>query len=376
MKQAVIITFFSTLAAVCLSSISCTQVTEIKDNGNSAHTAKNNSEDSFATEVHEEYNSVYYWKTVLSLDDSDINFIRQHNIKRIYLRMFDVSRDQFATEPNGIAVPNATLKIADYVKLQKQLDSIEIVPVVYITIEALKAMKDFEDVLATNITTRVRNMCQYNDLTDIKELQLDCDWTASTEDQFFKLCELVKQNITRLNLRWRLSSTLRLHQISHNTPPVDNVVLMVYNTGNFKNPDDRNSIIKVNDVEPYLKNLQKYPLHMDIAYPTYSWQLLFRKRNFIGLLNGIETSDKTTFKRKDENNYIALRDIPYKDIVIHSGDVIRQESSDYKEILKVKLLIDGQLCKRAYSNILYHLDSGNFSKYSSDEINTLYSNCR
>lgn len=175
---------------------------------------------------------------------------------------------------------------------------------------------------------------------------------------------------------WRLSSTIRLHQLSGDAPPVDNGVLMVYNTGNFNDPDAHNSIIDRKDVEPYLKNLPHYPIHLDVAYPTYSWQLLFRKRQFIGLLNGLNLSDTTHFVHKGDNRYVARRNMPYNDRIIFAGDIVRQETSEYSDIYEVKSLIDNLLSVRTHSNILYHLDSDNLSKYSENEIDSILSNSR
>lgn len=317
--------------------------------------------------------AVYYWKTIFRLDSAEYSFLKRHKIGRVYLRMFDVTEDAFATSAEGRAIPNASVKIdnPEYFLLQDSLKDLEFIPVVYITLDALKAMKGDENLLASNIVTRVRNMCRYNGLPNVQELQLDCDWTSSTEESFFTLCDSVKRNISALKLPWRLSSTIRLHQLARKVPPVDNGVLMVYNTGNFNDPDAANSIIDAKDVAPYLNRLSSYSLHLDIAYPTYSWQLLFRHRHFIGLLNGLELSDTTRFSRRDDNIYIARKDIPYRDRIILTGDMIRSEASDYHDIAAVRAMIEQRMSLIPHSNILYHLDSKNLSRYSCDELDNI-----
>ncbi|MDE6854182.1 MAG: hypothetical protein K2J38_03910 [Muribaculaceae bacterium] len=328
---------------------------------------------------HSEKNSVYYWKTVLRLDSAERTFIRRHDIGRIYLRMFDVSVDELAPpdSPDRV-VPNASLRIDDrqYRMLSDSLSDIEFVPVVYITLDALKAMKDHEGLSASNIVTRVSNMCSYNGLNGVHELQLDCDWTSTTEHSFFSLCDSVRQSIDALGLPWRLSSTIRLHQLARKAPPVDRGVLMVYNTGNFNDPDAANSIIDASDVRPYIKHLADYPLHLDVAYPAYSWQLLFRKRQFIGLMSGVNVQDSAQFMRTGAGSYTARRDIPYNNRMIINGDMIRHESSDADDILAVKAMIEKRLSGRPHSVIIYHLDTDNLSKYSSDEINNILSQGR
>lgn len=324
---------------------------------------------------HMETNSVYYWKTVLNLDSTNVKFLRDHNIGRIYMRMFDVVEDTYASLPKDAAIPNATIRINDdnFIMLRDTLADIEVVPVVYIALDALRRMNGIEGVLANNIATRVRNMVQYNELPNVSEIQLDCDWTPSTEKSFFCLCDSVKSCLGKLDLQWDLSSTIRLHQLSKRVPPVDRGVLMVYNTGSFNDPDTKNSIIDPADVEPYLKHLGKYQLHLDVAYPTYSWQLLFHKRNFKGLVSNVDVSDTTKFLRKDESQYVAKRDIPYNNTIIREGDIVRTESSQYKDIIKVKNQIDHRLLGKPHSNIIYHFDSANLSKYNSNEIQSILS---
>lgn len=325
--------------------------------------------------IHDEMNSVYYWKTTFAPDSADKAFMERHDIDRVYLRMFDVIADRNETYPGKRAIPNATVRISDedYLLLKEQMKEKEFVPTVYITLDALKEVSGHEGVLAENIVRRVKNMCSYNELPNVGELQLDCDWTGMTRESFFNLCDSVRISIAKEKLDWRLSSTVRLHQLRSEVPPVDCGVLMVYNTGSFNDPDAANSIIDPADVKPYIEHLASYPLHLDVAYPTYSWQLLFRKRQFIGLLNGIDLQDSTQFSRREKNTYEAINDIASGGRLIHKGDIVRQETSSIDDILKTKQMIEKELAFRPHSTILYHLDSSNLSKYTSNEIDSIYS---
>lgn len=318
-------------------------------------------------------NGVYYWKTVFNLDSADRAFISQHNIRRMYIRMFDVVENLIPTWNNDRTVPNASIKV-DYEEYLLLRDSLvcQYIPVVYITLDALKKMKDNESVLAENIVSRVENMCEYNGIRNVEEIQLDCDWTATTEKSFFKLCDEVKKVISKMNLPWALSSTIRLHQLAREVPPVDRGVLMVYNTGDFNNIITHNSILDINDVKPYLKYLSRYNLPLDVAYPNYSWQLLYHLKNFAGLMNGVVVNDTTKFKRINDNTYVALKDVAYNNRLIYTDDIIRMEESTPNEIIKVKTEIEKNLKGKLHSNIIYHLDSKNLSKYTSNEIDSIF----
>ncbi len=334
--------------------------------------------------AHAEKNAVYYWKTTFNTDSGDCDLLLRHKIGRVYMRMFDVVPDicPYDNKIENRVVPNASIHISDpRNRLAEDLADIEFVPVVYVTLEALKAMKGHEGTLASNIVTRVRNMCEYNGLRNVCELQLDCDWTPSTENSFFSLCDSTRLILRKENSGeksgWSLSSTIRLHQLARKVPPVDRGVLMVYNTGDFANPDAANSIINAYDVRPYLKRLSSYDLHLDVAYPTYSWQLLFCDRHFAGLMDNVDLTDTTAFARREVGNvYIALRDVPYHNMVIHAGDMVRAETSSFCNIIRVKDMIEQCLSERPHSNILYHLDFENLSKYTSNEINKILSTGR
>lgn len=334
--------------------------------------------------AHPEKNAVYYWKTTFNTDSADCDLLLRHKIGRVYMRMFDVVPDIYPYDDKieNRVVPNATIQISDpQYRLSGDLADIEFVPVVYITLEALKAMKGHEGTLASNIVMRVRNMCEYNGLRGVCELQLDCDWTPSTESSFFSLCDSTRRILRKEKSAekegWSLSSTIRLHQLARKVPPVDRGVLMVYNTGDFANPDAANSIINADDVRPYLKRLSSYDLHLDVAYPTYSWQLLFRDRHFAGLMDNVDLTDTTAFKRRDASNiYIARRDVPYHNMVIHAGDMVRAETSSFADIIRVKDMVEQYLSERPHSNILYHLDFENLSKYKPNEINKILSTGR
>lgn len=289
--------------------------------------------------VHEENNAVYYWKTTLKLDSEERDFLSKNDVGRMYVRFFDVVPDTSFMATDKV-IPNATITFEDSIPVK------EIVPTVYITQDAMKRMKGSEYVWGPVIVQRVQNMCSYNELEDPKEIQLDCDWTASTRESFFKLCSEVKKAITEYDPTRKVSATIRLHQLSQEAPPVDYGVLMFYNTGAFQNPRERNSILSVENVEPYLKYLPDYPLHLDFAYPTYSWELLFKNNKFIGIRR---------------SGYDLL-----------PGESVRKETSDFSTIRQVKNLIDGKIDDCPHSNIIYHLDSSNLSNYTDDEITSLY----
>lgn len=316
------------------------------------------------TNPHEEANAIYYWKTVLDADSADIEFMRMHKIKRAYIRFFDVVKDE-SPVARDIVIPNATLKV----KTPLPVD--EIIPTIYITLNAIRNMEDV-DKWAELIVERVDNMSKYNAFGELHEIQLDCDWTSDTEDTYFRLCKAIKNRMVSMDSNNCVSSTIRLHQLAKTAPPVDYGVMMLYNTGSFENENEVNSILDVEDVVPYMKRLAKYALPLDFAYPSYSWHLLFRNNRFCGLLRDDITEDSNIVERIEENKYMLRKDTIINETMLRKGDVIRRETSRYSSIMDVKKMIEKEYGDRSHSNIIYHLDSSNLSKYSYDEIENIY----
>lgn len=289
------------------------------------------------TELHKQTNAIYYWKTVFRLSEQEKVFLKREKVGRIYLRMFDV------TEGVPMAVPNATITFGTSVP-----SNVEIVPTIFITVEALKQTADANklDVLAEKIVKRVAAICSWNDIENWEEIQLDCDWTESTRDAFYILCQEVKKR-TKGKL---LSSTIRLHQLTQKVPPVDYGVLMVYNTDGFDEYLTVNSILNNKTVETYLNKKMEFNLPLDIALPIFQWDIVFRGEKFVRIAKRYEDPD--------------------------SSETIRHEQVPFEELKETQQLLTKYLriTPNQHSIILYHLDSVNINNYRHEEIKNIYNN--
>ena len=318
-------------------------------------TSRNNSHNS----TREAFNGVYYWKTVYSLDSTETAFLKRNSISRMYVRFFDVVHE-------GESVPNATIRFDSDVP-----DGVEIVPVVFITVPVIQGMTD-ENELANNIITRTLNMADYHELGPIQEIQFDCDWTASTKDAYYRLCNTAHKILSSRGIL--LSSTIRLHQLNQEEPPVDCGVLMVYNTGSIQLPKTHNSILDESDVKAYLRNGQiKYNLPLDIAFPVYGWGILFREGVYLGILHETDYSDTLRYSNEGDGYYKVLYAHEIEGHTVIPGDMIRLELPTAETIRKSKKMVTEAFPSKPQNIILYHLDSKSINHYSEDEINSFYS---
>ena len=59
---------------------------------------------------------------------------------------------------------------------------------------------------------------------------------------------------------------------------------MLYNTGALKVPETYNSILHIDDVEPYIKR-EKYEIPLDYAFPVFGWGVKFENNKFVSIVS-------------------------------------------------------------------------------------------
>ncbi len=276
--------------------------------------------------------SAYYWSTTWQMDSSKMNFIREHHIKRLYVRYFDVVMDE-----DREAMPNATIQFLSPIP-----KNLEIIPVVYIVNDCMNSNNH----LADKIFRRILQMNDANDIKDVKEIQIDCDWTASTQQAYFDFLKILKEKAQAKQMT--LSVTIRLHQLSMTPPPVDRGILMMYNTGDAKQLKCQKPILDMKDVAPYIQHLSDYPLPLSAAYPLFSWRILFRGDKFVGIMH---TDD---------------------DFPVLPGDSIVIRKPEMADIMEAVKSINHQ--NRDINNevILFDLSSQNIKRFNSEDYERIY----
>ena len=266
-------------------------------------------------ELQGDENSVYYWRTELRLDSTERAFLDRHDVKRVFCRYFDVvMRD-------GEPMPNATISFSDTLP-----SGVELVPTVYITEDC---MHKPHPGLAAKLVSRVRQMNETNDLPPFSELQIDCDYTARSRQVYYDFLGEIAHSPLFTSHFSLLSTTIRLHQLQMKAPPVDYGVLMLYNTGDPRRFMERNPVLDLRDVQPYLRHLSDYPLPLAAAYPVYQW-------------------------------------------VRHIHGVRVEHTVEADEILSVKKAVEQERPELRQAIITYHLDKTNINRYNTDIYEEIY----
>lgn len=267
---------------------------------------------------------MYYWSTTFQLDSTKKSFLKEHQINRLYLRYFDVVVDD-----NGEPMPNATIRFRDSIP-----QGLEIIPTVFIVNDCMK-----QDVsgLAEKMLRRILQMNETHHVGKVHEIQIDCDWTGSTRKTFFSFMEQLRALAKEKGIR--LSSTIRLHQLSQIPPPADRGVLMMYNTGDFTQLSCEHPILDMRDVRPFLPALRRYKLPLSTAYPLYRWRIVFRNGRYVGILH-------------TDNELPVL-----------PGDSIVIRQPELQEILEAKQAVSQQNAHANDEVILFDLNQTNITRF-------------
>ena len=325
--------------------------------------------------------SFYYWKSVLKLSGTEKRALDSLKVKTLYVKFFDVVWDE--TKKNALPVAKLLIDENSLAPLRQQQSNnfkLGIIPTVFITNECMQKIDSTQiQALAENIHSLTTQLISSYSFNDILELQFDCDWTGSTKNNYFLLLDKIKTSWK--NTVIPISATIRLHQIKFlskaGIPPVDKGLLMSYNMGNLKNILTKNSIIETTELKKYLGNLSTYPLPLDVALPLFDWKVLFRNNQYFGLIQDLPSTVLTnSFTKKNENRYEILTDTLLQGYDLKKGDILKDEQSNYEEIISAAGEISNRLKNTRIRVSLYHLDSVLLSKYTTHELESIYNSLR
>ncbi|MEP7220951.1 MAG: hypothetical protein ABI876_18645, partial [Bacteroidota bacterium] len=220
-------------------------------------------------------NSFYYWRSTFLLSAADSVRLRELRVGRLYVRFFDVD---LGPSPKGEVRFSGGIPWG-----------MEIVPTVFITDRAIRGLTPRDaDELAMKIAGRINAIASAAGIA-VHEIQIDCDWNATTRETYFRLLRTlhpeVKGTLPAYMRGWSVSATIRLHQIKYyraqGIPPVSRGMLMAYNVGAPTDIGIDNSIFNGSDVRTYISDIDHYPLPLDVALPIFSWGVAFRYGSFL-----------------------------------------------------------------------------------------------
>lgn len=314
--------------------------------------------------------SFYYWKTVYSQNPAEQALLKNLHVSHLYLRVMDVDLNE---EGRPIPVSPITFK-------QAVPTGQKIVPVVFVVNDVLRGIsKPAIDDLARRIAAFVKGKMAQSGASGYNELQIDCDWTATTRDNYFYLLKQIARQPGASQKT--LSVTLRLHQLKNlrknGIPPADKVMLMCYNMGNLRLYGKQNSILDINELKKYANdNIADYPISLDVGLPLFSWAVVFRNKQYAGISKSIKKDDlnnKKHFIFIGNNIYKAAESIP--EFGLEKADEVRWEATSLAGLKTVSGYLSPLIKNDSLSIIYFHLDETVIKPYSYqqiEEVNDIY----
>lgn len=291
--------------------------------------------------------SFYYWKTKLALNDTEKKTLEQATLPYLYTRFFDVDKIGNKFQPVGVITKDKSFET------QKK-----IVPTVFITNRTFLYIKKEEiTFLANSVHDLIQKKVSEYHFTVPNEIQIDCDWTAGTRDDYFTFLKELKKVSGK-----EITCTLRLHQVKDKNqtgiPPVEKVYLMCYSTSSPLENSDKNSILDVNTLKTYLSKIDEYPIKkIEVALPIYSWGIITNHLEKHKLINALSKKDleNPDFKRISENEAEVQKDGFYFGHYFNKGFVIKIEEISDDQLKEVVQFLENKIPN--FNIIYYQLDS-------------------
>lgn len=315
--------------------------------------------------------AMYFWKNdPYSFSDKEDSTLKNLNINKLYVKFFEVQKHP--------TMGNVPLAKSNFYLPYHFREQIEVIPVVFISNEVLKSINESEiDTLAGNIVFLVNKYASSNfnesSESSLQEIQIDCDWTPSTRDHYFLLLKKIKP-LTNA----KISCTLRLYPYAYpdkmGIPPVDKVMLMCYNLLPPLKSRTKNSILDLEELTAYLKIAKRYPIHLDIALPVFSWMHHYRNNQFKTLISKNPEPYKTLLNQPDALWSEVTKDAVIDHVYLRTGDQLKTEQIRFSLLTDAIKIIRKHVALHGNTTIsLFHLDEDQLNQYTYEELDRIYS---
>ncbi|MFA7616730.1 MAG: hypothetical protein WBF83_05370 [Moheibacter sp.] len=300
----------------------------------------------------------YHWKSNADIGQTEVEYFNKLNSNRLYIRLFDV------VQKDGRPEPTAMLQNFDSKKLNAAY-----IPTVYLINEVFYKLSASENQkLAENVFELIQKISKNYGIENFDQIQIDCDWTESTRDSYFQFLKELKEISQKI-----IGSTLRLHQVKFSNktgiPPADKVYLMCYATSSPIEEIEKNSILDLDLVKDYLKDIDRYPLKTDVALPIYSWAIVTNHLGKKKLINGVSKSDldNENYKKLKDGYYRIESDTFLRGIYLNKGFEIKLETIPAELLKQTRNFLDSKI-KSDFEIVYYHLDQMFLKRYTIDDL--------
>lgn len=312
--------------------------------------------------------SMFYWRTVFSVDSCERATLDDLGITTLYVRYLDVQG--YSVEG---ARPQEPIQPGD----QLMIKGLSIVPTVFIVPETLRNASDSGQ-LRSLARKLVRFMLEIDTVlqsaagcplrTTFPRLLLDYDWTPNTRLTFFQLIRYVQEQLPSTSVE----STIRLWQYRNpnlaGIPPVHRGVLMCYNMENYADQWTSNAVASTELLKQYIRpeSAESYPVRLDIAYPIFRQSVHFAT-------DGSDWSyPRIVHTTLDVGRHVLPNDIILGGEHMRAGDVIRVDGGTVAVLREMHDHIMRTIPRdRIAGTSLFSLDTNEIKRLGRSELHSL-----
>ena len=310
----------------------------------------------------------YYWRTTYHPSGSELRLMADHEVRRLYLRVFDVTWD---------GSKNAAVPVARCSFDQPVPAGVDLIPVVYLKNDVFLHERD-PSRLAELVWSLARTTANDGG-AKFAEIQTDCDWSDRTRAAFFAYCAKLRQLAAASGVK--VSATIRLHQVKYRQrtgiPPVDRGMLMFYNMGRLDESGGRSAIYNATDAGRYVDSLDGYPLPMDVALPVFSWGVHWRDGKVVDLMAKIRPerlAAEPTMKAITGRTFLATRAAFFDGYYMQDGDSVVVDVMTPVIARQAAAMLMAHLRPRGpFVVALFDLDERNLADYAPSDLDYLFS---
>jgi len=280
---------------------------------------------------HKTDRGIYIQNSVFQLNEVEKEFINYQDIQKVYVRFFEAGFNEKTKKPyiSNLLTIN-----------EKPTKAYRIVPIIIIKDKIFQYVNNENiEELSNFICQKITQIISDHKLTDIIEIQVDCDWELNSKIKYFKLLENIRKNM--LFEDKILTATLKLQKINFikisDVLPIDRCMLKCYNTGNIRDYNLKNSIFDFKESEKYIEIIKNFPIPVDLSIPVFSRAIVFKIQKFKMLIDNIteeEIKSSNKFEILQSHYFKAKENLELKGCLIQKDEIIRAEATDFSQLLK------------------------------------------
>lgn len=313
--------------------------------------------------------AMYMWESDRTqISENEAQFLKGNKIKRLYVKLFEVDFNPYSGN-----FPLSKTSFTDHLLP----DSMEIVPTVFIrNVVFKKCTVESIHELADNILFLIQKKMneQFPQHTHFTEIQIDCDWTIKTQQNYHAFLRALKLKMSK---EVCLSATLRLYPYKFpdkmGVLPVDRAMLMCYNLIPPLVAGNRNSILDLNELDKYLTGAQHYPIPLDVALPMFSNVLVYKNKMFHSLLSTPAKELKPLTLPYKGNLRILQKDTTIQRVYLRKGDILKLEYVSSKRLQKAAAMVSQKVQFDGTPVVaFYQLNESQLKSYENKKLGTVY----